>query len=205
MEGRDVLSWLREGNPGWFHILPALRQGCYGGTSATKSDQSRGFQWSALGRGFVCHPAPYRRSGIGYGVLVWLASSSLEPAENDMGSCFAEVDERPDRSPGGEVLLCEVSCQARLDAQRPRGWEFPYLGRSGNDIQSVLAEESEWENWINGHNARLLYSTQKTTNGKLDVPIAEEGTYYLGFNNAFSIMSDEYVFAEIELPYDRSN
>ncbi len=80
---------------------------------------------------------------------------------------------------------------------------FHTSGGSGNDIQAVVVEETEWENWINGHKARVLYSTEKITNGKIDVPIAQEGTYYLGFNNSFSLISEKYVFAEIELRYDR--
>ena len=78
---------------------------------------------------------------------------------------------------------------------------FHASGGSGNDIQAVIAEESEFENWRNGHQARVLYSTDKVTNGKFDVPIAEAGTYYLGFSNAFSLLTDKDVFAEVELRY----
>jgi hypothetical protein len=78
---------------------------------------------------------------------------------------------------------------------------FRASGGSGNDVQVVLAEESEWENWVNGHEARVLYSTGRITTGKIDVPIAEAGTYYLAFSNAFSTFSEKDVFAEVELRY----
>ncbi len=89
---------------------------------------------------------------------------------------------------------------ARMQNARVIG-SFRASGGSGNDIQVVLAEESEFENWKNGHTARLLYSTEKTTTGKIDVPITEAGTYYLIFNNAFSALSDKDVFAEVSLHY----
>ncbi len=78
---------------------------------------------------------------------------------------------------------------------------FHASGGSGNDIQVVLAEESEFENWINGHQARVLYSTGKTTTGKIAVQIFEPGTYILAFSNTFSVLTDKDVFAEVELRY----
>jgi predicted nucleic acid-binding Zn ribbon protein len=78
---------------------------------------------------------------------------------------------------------------------------FRASGGSGNDIQVVLADENEFENWINGHQARVLYSTGKTTTGKIDVAIMEPGTYILAFSNVFSMFADKDVFAEVELRY----
>jgi hypothetical protein len=78
---------------------------------------------------------------------------------------------------------------------------FHASGGSGNDIQAVIAEEDEFENWINGHEAHVLYSTGRTTNGKIDVPITGAGTYHLAFSNSFSVLSDKDVFADVELRY----
>lgn len=78
---------------------------------------------------------------------------------------------------------------------------FHASGGTGNDIQVVLAEESEFENWINGHQARLLYATDQTTAGKIDVRITEAGTYCLALSNTFSLLSDKNVVADIELRY----
>jgi len=78
---------------------------------------------------------------------------------------------------------------------------FRASGGSGNDIQLVLADESEFENWINGHQARVLYSTDQITNGKVHVQITESGAYVLAFSNTFSTMTDKDVFAEVELRY----
>lgn len=76
--------------------------------------------------------------------------------------------------------------------------DFNASGGSGNDIQAVLADEDEFQNWINGHQARVFYSTDKITNGKLDVGPLAPGRYVLAFNNTFSTFSDKYVFAEVE-------
>ena len=78
---------------------------------------------------------------------------------------------------------------------------FHASGGSGNDIEAVLADESEFENWVNADEARVLYSTGKITNGKIDVPITQPGTYYLVFSNVFSLLADKEVSADIELRY----
>ncbi len=78
---------------------------------------------------------------------------------------------------------------------------FRASGGSGNDIQVVIADENEFENWINGHRARTLYSTDKTTTGMIDVQITHPGTYILAFSNSFSLLTDKDVFAEVELQY----
>ena len=76
-------------------------------------------------------------------------------------------------------------------------------GSIGNDIQVVLAEKGESENRMNGHQdqAHVLYSSGKTTNGRLDVPITQPGTYCLAFSNAFSLVSAKTINADIELEY----
>ena len=78
---------------------------------------------------------------------------------------------------------------------------FRTSGGSGNDIQVVLAEDIEFQNWSNGHPANVLYGTQKVTAGRIDVPITRPGTYVIGFSNKFSLLSSKNVSADIELQY----
>jgi hypothetical protein len=78
---------------------------------------------------------------------------------------------------------------------------FRASGGSGNDIAAVLAAESEFENWINGHQARVLFVTDKVTVGHLNVPITQSGIYILAFNNRFSLSTPKTVAADIELRY----
>jgi len=75
---------------------------------------------------------------------------------------------------------------------------FNASGGTGNDIQVVLADEGEFQNWINGHQARVFYSTDKITDGKMDVGPLAPGRYVMAFSNKFSVFADKYVFAEIE-------
>jgi hypothetical protein len=81
---------------------------------------------------------------------------------------------------------------------------FSTTGGSGNDIQAVIADEDNFENWKHGHQARSVYSTDKVTVGSIDTPILASGTYYLGLSNMFSALSDKEVTGTIELRYQVS-
>jgi hypothetical protein len=76
--------------------------------------------------------------------------------------------------------------------------QFNASGGSGNDIQAVLADEGEFQNWINGHQAKTFYSTEKITTGKLDVGPLGPGRYVIALSNRFSAFSEKQVFAEVE-------
>ena len=79
---------------------------------------------------------------------------------------------------------------------------FNVAGGSGNDIEAIITDEDDFENWKNGHPARTLYSTGgKTTVGNIDVAVPATGTYYLGFNNRFSAFADKFVDGNVELRY----
>jgi hypothetical protein len=78
---------------------------------------------------------------------------------------------------------------------------FQAAGGMGNDIQVVVAEEPEFQNWINGHPAAVLYGTGRVTTGRLDVPIPKPGSYVIAFSNKFSLLSRKSVAANIDLQY----
>lgn len=79
---------------------------------------------------------------------------------------------------------------------------FHASGGSGNDIQAVISNQSEFENWKNGHKANVYYGSGKTTNGQFNVRLAP-GTYVLAFSNAFSLITNKEVTADVELHYLR--
>lgn len=80
---------------------------------------------------------------------------------------------------------------------------FNAAGGSGNDVAAVIAKEDEFTNWINGHEARVFYSTQgKKTTDTFDVRLGP-GTYYLAFSNKFSAFTDKDVFLEVDLNFQR--
>jgi hypothetical protein len=74
---------------------------------------------------------------------------------------------------------------------------FQAAGGSGNDIQAVLATEDEFQNWVNGHEAKVFYSTAQTTTGNLNIGPLAPGRYVLAFSNKFSLLSDKNVSAEV--------
>ncbi len=78
---------------------------------------------------------------------------------------------------------------------------FEASGGEGNDVQVVLANADSFENWKNGHTAQVLYQTEKTTVGNINVLIKQPGTYFLCFNNKFSLFTDKTVSGDIQLRY----
>jgi len=76
---------------------------------------------------------------------------------------------------------------------------FHASGGFGNDIETVLAEWDQCENWLNGHQAHVLYVSGKVTNGVLDVPIQRAGTYCLAFSNKMALVSSKTVSGDIAL------
>jgi hypothetical protein len=80
---------------------------------------------------------------------------------------------------------------------------FTASGDSGNDIETVIAGENEYTNWINGHEARGFYGTHgRMTADRFEVRLAP-GTYYFALSNKFSAFSDKYVFIEADVKYDK--
>jgi hypothetical protein len=78
---------------------------------------------------------------------------------------------------------------------------FHAMGGSGNDIQAVVADWSQCENWMNGHRADVLYASGKVTSGSLNVPIPLAGTYCLAFSNRMALLSGKTVSGNIGLQY----
>ena len=78
---------------------------------------------------------------------------------------------------------------------------FHTAGGVGNDIEAVVAEWGQCENWLNGHQAQVLYASGKVTNGTMDVPIRQPGTYCLAFSNKMSLVSAKTVSGNINLQY----
>ncbi len=78
---------------------------------------------------------------------------------------------------------------------------FHATGGSGNDIEAIVAEWGECENWINGHQARVVYQSGKVTNGSMDVAIREAGTYCLAFSNKMALLSGKTVSGNVALQY----
>ena len=78
---------------------------------------------------------------------------------------------------------------------------FTASGGHANDIMAVIADETNFTNWINGHQARSFWTTQgRQTTGSFEVHLSP-GTYYLGISNKFSLFTDKQVFIQADLNY----
>ncbi len=78
---------------------------------------------------------------------------------------------------------------------------FHALGGSGNDIEAIVAEWGECENWLNGHQAQVQYGSGKVTNGSINVALREAGSYCLAFSNKIALVSGKTVTGNVMLRY----
>jgi hypothetical protein len=76
---------------------------------------------------------------------------------------------------------------------------FRASGGAKNDIESVIADWAECENWINGNRAKVVYSSGAVTNGRIAVRLVEPGEYCIAFDNRMSVVSSKEVAAAIEI------
>jgi hypothetical protein len=76
--------------------------------------------------------------------------------------------------------------------------KFEATGGSGNDIEAVITDADNFENWKNGHQARVNYQSGKITVGNINTVLGP-GTYYLAFNNGFSALSAKTITGNISL------
>ena len=78
---------------------------------------------------------------------------------------------------------------------------FTASGGSGNDIKVYVMDQTDYINWENGHQASTYYNSGQVTTGNIDVALSAGGTYYIVFDNTFSIFSSKTVSAQINLTY----
>jgi len=81
---------------------------------------------------------------------------------------------------------------------------FNASGGMGNDIRAVIADEMNFTNWINGHQAQVFWGTPGwQTAGTFEAKLAP-GMYYLVFSNKGSLFFDKQVFLEADLNYSKA-
>jgi hypothetical protein len=81
---------------------------------------------------------------------------------------------------------------------------FTASGGTGNDVQAALADGPNMTNWVNGHQAMVLWETPgQVTTGSFEVRL-KPGMYYLGISNRFSVVSDKNVSLDVKLSYKQS-
>jgi len=78
---------------------------------------------------------------------------------------------------------------------------FSASGGTGNDILAIVATEGEATNWMNGHQAMVIWQTPgRETTGNFNVHLGP-GTYCLVFGNKFSAFTGKQVSVTATLSY----
>ena len=81
---------------------------------------------------------------------------------------------------------------------------FNASGGNGNDIIGVIADESNFTNWINGHQTQVYWSTKgRETTGNFSVTL-RPGTYYLAFSNKFSTFTAKQLSLDVQMTYHKT-
>ena len=78
---------------------------------------------------------------------------------------------------------------------------FTTSGGIGNDIQVIIMDSTAFQNWKNGHEVSVYYTSGKLTTSSFDVSLPSGETYYLVLDNAFSLISSKNVDIEATLVY----
>lgn len=79
---------------------------------------------------------------------------------------------------------------------------FSASGGSGNDIEVYVLSQDEFVNWQNGHPVNTYYNSGRVTVGNISTRLPSGmGTYYLVFNNKFSLLSQKMVQVNAVVTY----
>lgn len=79
---------------------------------------------------------------------------------------------------------------------------FTATGGSGNDIVAFIVDEDGFANLKNGHEARVYYNSQKVTQAAIAAVLPNSpATYYLVFDNRFSLLTPKAVQVNATLTY----
>ncbi len=79
---------------------------------------------------------------------------------------------------------------------------FTATGGSGNDIELSLMNEDNFVNMQNGHEASVFYKSGRVTQSSMGVDLpSAPATYYLIFDNRFSLLTPKAVQVNATLTY----
>lgn len=96
----------------------------------------------------------------------------------------------------GQYVTKTITVEPGMQGFRVTG-SFNASGGLTNDIQAVISDEAEFQNWINGHQAKVFYSSGPITHGTVEVGPLAPGRYIMGFSNTKGLVGRQ-VFAEVD-------
>lgn len=80
---------------------------------------------------------------------------------------------------------------------------FKASGGSGNDIICYLMRKVDYSNWVNGHNADIIWSSGKLTMKDMIIDLSPGEYYTIVYDNRFSLFSDKLVIQKLRLIYQK--
>lgn len=81
---------------------------------------------------------------------------------------------------------------------------FTATGGAGNDIQVYILTEDGFVNFKNNHEAQSYYNSGKETEGNISAVLPNQAaTYYLVFDNRFSLLTPKALSANVTLTYSQ--
>lgn len=103
--------------------------------------------------------------------------------------------------PAGAWGTTQVNVTAAMLSPAVTG-SFTASGGSGNDIKVYIMTATDYTNWSNGHAATGLYNSGQLTTGSYNVSLGV-GTYYVVYDNSFSVVSAKNVTTRVDLNYEQ--
>ena len=79
---------------------------------------------------------------------------------------------------------------------------FIASGGAGNDIKVYVMSATDYTNWSTGHSVTPLYNSGQLTTASFDVSLGI-GTYYVVYDNSFSVISTKNVTTRVDLTYEQ--
>jgi hypothetical protein len=138
--------------------------------------------------------------------LLWIGRSSMNSQSEPYAPSIFETKHTEKIGSGQFVVNAGKVFYYRIPVKDMRNihitGHFLALGGQGNDIDVVLAEEKEFGLWMDGQQAKVYYQSGRATSGDIDVKLpALNATYYLAFNNRFSVLSAKTINADLSMSY----
>jgi hypothetical protein len=142
------------------------------------------------------------------GVLWWLMNKSDSGSSSPSTLRQLVAQPRTEVLSNGEFALSATQYRyIRFEVPQNAGavrveGAFSASGGAGNDIEAYVFSNDDFVNWQNRHRVRAFYNSGRVTQGTLEVTLPLAGTYYLVFNNNFSLFSAKTVQTSIRLHFN---
>jgi hypothetical protein len=138
--------------------------------------------------------------------IVWIAQNSKSKSSEPYAPSVIATPHTQVIASGSVVVNAGKVLYYRIPVKDMRDihitGHFLALGGQGNDIDVVLADETDFGKWMDRQPAKVYYQSGKTTSGDIDLKLSPlTATYYLCFDNRFSVLSAKTINADVSMSY----